>query len=1538
MHLPALAPLSDVPGGPGGAAAANAAAPPPPPDIEPPPFLVLVQGPPGVGKTTLIRCLAKHWARVNVSDPRGPVTVVAGKRRRVTLLECPSDAAGMIDAAKCCDLALLLVDASFGFEMETFEFLNLLQAHGFPKVMGVLTHLDAVGGAAAGGNGDAEQRAARRNEAAAKVKKAKKALRARFWAEVYDGAKLFYLTGMKSGRYLKREVLNLARFISVAKPRPLAWRLGRAFLVADRLEDVTPAAKLARLGPKCDRDVAVYGYVRGGGSLREGSRVHAAGVGDATVAEADALPDPCPSPAFLAEQEQRAAAGDGGGSKSAGGAAAPRRRGLRDRERLLYAPMSDAGGLLYDRDAVYIDVPDWKVQYSRREEEGEEGGEGGGGGGGGGGGLGGNGNGLALPSTPAAAAFAAAMAVDRDHEGEAMVRGLARAAAGIDEKLAAARVDVFPRRQGAQGEQGGSSSSDGSDDDEGQDGSGSDWSSDEEEEEEEEGKDGGERQKQRERRAAPEGLFGGGGAGGGRLLKPAWDDEEGDEGADADGDDDDGAQELTLGRRTRRAGADDSEDGDAGDDSDDDDQDPEAAALGGASALRWKDNLAGRSASLLYARRGADLAALVYGGGGGEEANGGGGGGGGNRAAAAADEDDEDGGNGTSSDDDGGDSDDSDLFVLRRRDGAANGDASTPHKQQRGKPSSSSPAAAPPRPQLLLLADDPDGLDTTLPALHDAEMAAAALERRWASRSAAGDGDDDDFVTALKRERFVTGDWAAGAERAAAAGGAGGGAGVSDDDGLGGSDDQDDGDDVFGDFEDVEARQAFSGADAKQALALAASGAARSSDPVTAAAQAAIEAARREAKLRKRAAFDAAFDSGGARAAAEAAQVLAGGGKGAAMDEDDEGEDDEGGEGGEDGNTNQQRPGRGKTGPRGPRADDEGQETFYDAQRRALAEKAARAQQQLAQLSARERQAVAGAPSGCYVRLLLRSQPCELVQHWDPRRPLLIGALAAGEEREEGVVMRLRLKRHRWFPKPVLKSRDPLLLSAGWRRWQALPVYAQEDHNRRLRALKYTPEHAHCAALVYGPSTPANTGVVAVPSAALLGSGGSGGGGSSSAPLAGWRVAATGVVVEQQAGGEQAAGARVVKKLKLVGTPYRVHRHTAFVKGMFTSQAEAARFEGAAVRTVSGLRGTIKRALRPGATGGGGADGKKPGGGGGLPAPDGAVRVTFEDKPLLSDLVFLRAWVAVDVPRLANVHTDRLAPAPKRPAMPPRKGDYGGGGVVVAGEAGAAAAAAPAAAAPAAAAAADADASPAASSDFSPAPRGWEGVRPGWFFARGALGLGYYRDQGPRGNSKAAALARAGGAAGGAAAAGVAPPSTPSAPGAGGWVPMRTVAELRRALGVGAPRDPDSLYQPDAADRGPRRFNPLKIPKKLQAALPFKTKPKVEMARKGKRPTLEQKRAVVQSKEERRAAALVQQLNAIRNEKASKRREAGAVKRAAKAKRDAVEMGWRAEVAKERRKAKFAKEGMEERRRQLAAEGGGRYGKKKKGRGGDGEE
>ena len=50
------------------------------------------------------------------------------------------------------------------------------------------------------------------------------------------GAKLFYLSGIRNGKYLQREILNLARFISVMKFRPLSWRLTHPYLLTDRFE------------------------------------------------------------------------------------------------------------------------------------------------------------------------------------------------------------------------------------------------------------------------------------------------------------------------------------------------------------------------------------------------------------------------------------------------------------------------------------------------------------------------------------------------------------------------------------------------------------------------------------------------------------------------------------------------------------------------------------------------------------------------------------------------------------------------------------------------------------------------------------------------------------------------------------------------------------------------------------------------------------------------------------------------------------------------------------------------------------------------------------------------------------------------------------------------------------------------------------------------------------------------------------------------------------------------------------------------------
>ena len=65
--------------------------------------------------------------------------------------------------------------------------------------------------------------------------------------------------------------------------------------------------------------------------------------------------------------------------------------------------------------------------------------------------------------------------------------------------------------------------------------------------------------------------------------------------------------------------------------------------------------------------------------------------------------------------------------------------------------------------------------------------------------------------------------------------------------------------------------------------------------------------------------------------------------------------------------------------------------------------------------------------------------------------------------------MQTRLKKHRWHKK-ILKTRDPLIVSLGWRRFQTIPVYCKEEDNGRLRALKYTEQHAPCVATMFGMS------------------------------------------------------------------------------------------------------------------------------------------------------------------------------------------------------------------------------------------------------------------------------------------------------------------------------------------------------------------------------------------------------------------------------------------------------------------------------------
>jgi ribosome biogenesis protein BMS1 len=434
----------------------------------------------------------------------------------------------------------------------------------------------------------------------------------------------------------------------------------------------------------------------------------------------------------------------------------------------------------------------------------------------------------------------------------------------------------------------------------------------------------------------------------------------------------------------------------------------------------------------------------------------------------------------------------------------------------------------------------------------------------------------------------------------------------------------------------------------------------------------------------------------------------------------------------------------------GEMKDDEAENDYLETLKRQKEEKMKRNEKEFGEEGERSRLRHEGFRQGLYCRIRIDGIPSTFLKNFNPEQPLVIGGLTP-QETNLGF-LRCRFKKHRWHRR-ILKCNDPLVFSIGWRRFQSVPTFSTEDANGRHRYLKYTPEHMHCFATFYGPQAPPNTGILAIQR--MTGN------------ISGFRIAATGVVLELN------ASFPVVKKLKLVGTPTKIYKNTAFVTGMFNSDLEVSRFEGASIRTVSGIRGQVKKALREG--------------------QPGSFRATFEDKILLSDIVFCRTWMPVDIKEYYNPVTNHLS-------------------------------------------------------------------------------LG----------------------------------------GTDGWQGMKNKALLQIETQTPIEVNPDSIYKPIV--RPERKFQKLRVPKKLEEALPFASKPK-DMPAKRKGGYL-QKRAVVMEADEKKRYTFLQALNTIRNEKVKLRKEKKQEAKADRDKKNAKKMEALEAARRANKKRQYRAEGKKEKMRE----------------------
>lgn len=131
------------------------------------------------------------------------------------------------------------------------------------------------------------------------------------------------------------------------------------------------------------------------------------------------------------------------------------------------------------------------------------------------------------------------------------------------------------------------------------------------------------------------------------------------------------------------------------------------------------------------------------------------------------------------------------------------------------------------------------------------------------------------------------------------------------------------------------------------------------------------------------------------------------------------------------------------------------------------------------------------------------------------------------------------------------------------------------------------------------------------------------------------------------------------------------------------------------------------------------------------------------------------------------------------------------------------------------------------------------------------------------------------------------------------------------------PLDQNSAYK--KIERPARRFNPLIVPKKLQAALPFASKPKLMKAQ--HRQTYTQKRAVVLEPEEKKAVAILQQIRALRKDQLVRRKEKQDERKSAHRRKVAKEEEKKSEKEKEKRKEYMRIAGQKSKREEDREEG-----------------
>ena len=140
------------------------------------------------------------------------------------------------------------------------------------------------------------------------------------------------------------------------------------------------------------------------------------------------------------------------------------------------------------------------------------------------------------------------------------------------------------------------------------------------------------------------------------------------------------------------------------------------------------------------------------------------------------------------------------------------------------------------------------------------------------------------------------------------------------------------------------------------------------------------------------------------------------------------------------------------------------------------------------------------------------------------------------------------------------------------------------------------------------------------------------------------------------------------------------------------------------------------------------------------------------------------------------------------------------------------------------------------------------------------------------------------------------------------WKGMKTKAQLQIETKTPIVVNPDSIYKP--VERKEKKLGKFRIPKSIEEALPYKSKPKTDAKRKQK--SYIAKRAVILDAPEKKKFSFIQALNTIRKEKAMKRKETNTERREKKAKEDSKKEEVLADMRKVVKRQRYREQGKME--------------------------